>query len=76
MNGFEITIKKEDMPKFTAIVNTIFEGFAYIPLKEEKENLTFQIGFLGEDENKVGQLQEELMDHLGYAHIEELIGEQ
>lgn len=72
--AFDITINKEDMPKFTAIVNTIFEGFAYVPLNESKEKLTFKIGFLGEDEEKTAQLQENLMEHLGEVNIEEIIG--
>lgn len=72
--AFDITINKVDMPKFTAIVNTIFEGFAYIPLQETEEKLTFKIGFLGEDENSISQLQENLMEHLDEVDIEEIIG--
>jgi hypothetical protein len=72
--AFDITINKEDMPKFTAIVNTIFEGFAYVPLNKSKKKLTFKIGFLGEDEEKIEQLQESLMEHLGEVDIEEIIG--
>lgn len=73
---FEITINKREMPKFTAIVGTIFDGFAYAPLNETEEKLTFKIGFLGEDENKVAELQEELMEHLDGVNIEEIIGEK
>lgn len=71
---FDITINKEDMPKFTSIVGTIFEGFAFAPLKETDEKFTFKIGFLGEDEEKLCQLQETLMEHLDEVNIEEVIG--
>lgn len=71
---FDITINKKDMPKFSAIVSTIFEGFAYAPIEENDAKLKFKIGFLGEDEEKVCQLQEELIDHLDGVHMEENFG--
>jgi hypothetical protein len=71
---FDITINKDDMPKFTAVVNTIFDGFAFAPIEETEEKFKFKIGFLGEDEEKICQLQETLMEHIDEVKIEEIIG--